>query len=540
MKKLLLLFTIWIGMQGISYAQATYPEQGKKLHFNFNNSLKDIVNGVEFVPDEQTKAQFTETGEDQNQALAGKGTYKLSYNVSRAEMPQRTFVVRLKINDASSIGYSIFLSTYKAERGSVSILSFAQGKAKVQIKGKSSKESERDRRIYEEIPTGEYTYYIMTSDMESGISQLAADTECYTYFDKYNGLGMEEDKGFDKLVINIPEGTDVDEMLVYNRVLTLEEMEAIVGKKISVHEPSEMEKDTTSFNFFFLIHLALIGWVVYQYVQRKKQRIAPITLQSMAAYPMSGNKEKAREDAWKYMEEAHQCWNWHEDAETNEFVCEYPKNAKALKVSRQAFDKALQTGCTDEDLMYEYNEYAAIYNHANGYVFNGWIPFVLMTIVALMCSPLFTGGDWSSLLNWRTLGYWIALISYIAVSLCPRYIAYRGQEVEEPRKLADQMANLAGYTMDGIAKGGAFVGQVLNKGFNLLDWCLKNSVTHYKVFRNGTHIGNTTEMNPTGIITFVVVIAIIIALLIIAYTILMIMLSCSAIYKFIRNYIICK
>ena len=61
--------------------------------------------------------------------------------------------------------------------------------------------------------------------------------------------------------------------------------------------------------------------------------------------------------------------------------------------------------------------------------------------------------------SWQALGYYVGIIAYIFVANCPRFRAYNGDEVEEPRELADKMANFAGSMMAGVGKAAGMAGQ---------------------------------------------------------------------------------
>lgn len=179
-----------------------------------------------------------------------------------------------------------------------------------------------------------------------------------------------------------------------------------------------------------------------------------------------------------------------------------------------------------------------LHNRASGLTFNGWFPFVLVAFIAIIAMPIIKGDFWHMVLSWQYLGYWAGLAAYIVAAMAFRAVALRGKPVEELDTMKDKVANMTGATVAGaVAVGGAAVGLLGFLG-KQLEWALDHSITHYRVFRNGVHVGNTSEMNPTGLIYFAIVIVALLVLLYIAWSIVMLILQFAAIYKFTRNYLI--
>ena len=249
-------------------------------------------------------------------------------------------------------------------------------------------------------------------------------------------------------------------------------------------------------------------------------------------------RDQARQEALRYLDEANDPWQWEPLADQEGYGCSYPKSAKELRQSREALKKAIATGCADEDVAEDINMLILLHNRASGLIFNGWFPFVLVAFIAIIAMPIIKGDFWHMVLSWQYLGYWAGLAAYIIASMAFRSVALRGKPVEELDTMKDKVANMTGATVAGaVAVGGAAVGLL---GFlsKQLEWALDHSITHYRVFRNGVHVGNTSEMNPTGLVYFAIVIVALLVLLYIAWSIVMLILQFAAIYKFMRNYLI--
>lgn len=326
---------------------------------------------------------------------------------------------------------------------------------------------------------------------------------------------------------------------VYNRVLTDQEITAAMGAAPEKHAPSEMDKDKTSFSFLGVIDLIIIVAVIMLIVRARKEKLKPMSLDDLAKAGRGElTQEQARQEALRYLDEANAPWQWEPLADQEGYGCSYPKSAKELRQSREALKKAIATGCADEDVAEDINMLILLHNRASGLTFNGWFPFVLVAFIAIIAMPIIKGDFWHMVLSWQYLGYWAGLAAYIVAAMAFRAVALRGKPVEELDTMKDKVANMTGATVAGaVAVGGAAVGLL---GFlsKQLEWALDHSITHYRVFRNGVHVGNTSEMNPTGLVYFAIVIVALLVLLYIAWSIVMLILQFAAIYKFTRNYLI--
>lgn len=499
------------------------PEDRLMLDIQFGEKPVENVKGL--------PVEWQEESED----------YYVKFDASKATLPQRTLVLVYQVVEKDSIRGKrlVWLSDDELHGGGVSYFELLDDN-RIIIRGTSTADGEhaRNLKIDLNMENGQEYVFIQTSDSQTGENHLIVGTDDYCFYSPKKEYSSENTP-FKSIRIASGKWLQVKRAAVYGRVLTQDEIEAIAGGSVDRHDAEEMDADQTSIHGFFFVHIILIGLVVWFYVKQKKERFAPVTAHYVESIGGGSrlSKEEARAQALKYLEEAHRPWSWAETADGG-LTCSYPQNGAGLKRSREALLKAMQTGCTDTDIIYEYNEMAALHNQASKFVFNGWFPFVLIAFVAIIAMPLFSGEFWRMVLSWKYLGYWIALAAYAVVSMCPAYIAWRGREVEQPRQLADSMANLAGNVAAGAVMAGeaAFAG--LKVGMNFLSWCLANSVSHFKVYRNGSYVGRTTELNPVGLVTFFFGIAVVIALFVVAWTFVMILLYFAAVYKFVRNYII--
>lgn len=499
-----------------------FPQEKLLLDVNLKGDAVEYVRNLPVRPDKEGDA------------------FLIDFDASRVTVPQRTFVLVCQVVNKDSVSDGALVRLFDPANAGSGVDYFRiLSKNRILIQGVSSPEGEHVRRFVADLnmKNGKEIILIQTTDFQTRENHLIVDKDDYCFFSPQKQYSSEN-RALGGIKINSSQWLQVKRFAVYDRILKEEEVAALIGDQPDRHAASEMDTDQTSFQGFFLIHLALIGCVVWVYRTLKKERFQPITAEYVKSLSVGNNSESGRDVAWQYIEQARCPWKWSENEK--KLTCFYPESWRELKNSRENLQLALKSGCTDADVLYALNELAAVHNQALKFTFNGWFPFIVIVLVAMLVMPLVQGEFWRTVLSWHYLGYWIALVAYGIVSVCPYGVACRGKEVSDPRALADRMSDWAADIAGGIIVGGTLAMGGVKHGLNFLNWCLENSISHFKVYRNGIHIGNTSEMNPTGLIVFALVIGGLIFLLFLAWTVVMFLLYFAAIYKFVRNYVLRK
>ena len=461
--------------------------------------------------------------------------YQAAFDASLKAFPKRSLVMRYKVASPEDMGAINLLRLKRGDKGGGTSYFEIMPEGVFLVRGRSSRDSEHKRVLKEELDLkdGETVTFIYVFDSETDEAKLVAGTKGYTLY------RTDADTTHAKyLTAYGDEHMVLQELAVYDRLLQPEEINALVDGEVNYADAEAMDADRSSFHEIFFLHLAIIVFVAVYAWKLRKRRFKPVTadyVRQLCGRPL--NEKDAREEALALLEEARKPWNFgvNEEGET---TCCYPKSGKEPKKSRETLERAMHTGCTDSEVLYQYNAMAALHNTALRMVYNGMFLFVLVVFAVLFIEPILTGEFWRTVFSWKYMGYWVAFVGYIVASLCPAYVAYRGKEVEQPKVAMDRMANLAGDAAALAMTGGGLLLKGFNGFISFFNSCLKHSVTHFKVFRNGHYIGRTTEFNPVGLMTFVLVICAIIAVLVILWVFVMMLLTFAAIYKFVRNYVI--
>lgn len=521
MKKLFLLFSFCL-LSAVLSAQEL-PEKGRVLYFDFNGLTKDKVAGVELEKAGEhrgepiTDIRFVDTDKEKNGALVMNGVYLADFKINADNLPQMTVVMRLKVSKLGKPHFMDFFgnSNYNTVAG-LSIGSRAielTEDGRLNMLGYADAERNKYGTIVSETALGdEYTTIIAVFDKGSLEKDVVIGREWYHY-SPYSSTWEDNETYYPSFVFGREEMEGaIDFLAIYDYKFSEEEMAAAAGGELDRKE-FNLKSDGGRFHPFFLLHIALIVLVILGY--RKRKLLSPENKETLKRYPKPLDKVATREKAWQYMEEAHSYWKWQEEPENGELHCFYP-GKKDLERSYTAYHRAIETGCDDDDLIYEYNEFVAVYNHAQGYVFHGWGWIPLLVLLGMFGShffPWLLGGRDSfsqtmteAFFSWQALGYYVGIIAYIFVANCPRFRAYNGDEVEEPRELADKMADFAGSMMAGVGKAAGMAGQGISKAFRFMDWVGANSLTKVNWYRNGKYVKSTHEMNPTGLVTLAIVV----------------------------------
>lgn len=179
----------------------------------------------------------------------------------------------------------------------------------------------------------------------------------YTNFIKKNlhFLSFEMYNDNDKIEIYTPTDDEANlvEIVLYNKLLSSAELAEVMGAgTVTVYQPEDDSSDWRDWRY--CAYALLIPLVLYRILKVKRpKKYRPITVRYIKEQfgGQDGSSEK-REEALGYISEL-----WIEFGDKKKPV--HPKNP--VKV-RELFEKALATGCTDKDVLKEYNSLAALIN----------------------------------------------------------------------------------------------------------------------------------------------------------------------------------
>lgn len=179
----------------------------------------------------------------------------------------------------------------------------------------------------------------------------------YTNFIKKNVhlLSFETYHDNDKIEIDTPLGSEANlvEVVLYDRLLSPAELAEVMGTEtVNVYQPEEDASDWRDWRY--CAYALLIPLVLYRVLKVKRpKRYRPITARYIRErFGEQVITSEKREEALEYISEL-----WKEFGDKKKPV--YPKDS--VKV-RALFESALATGCTDKDVLKEYNSLAALIN----------------------------------------------------------------------------------------------------------------------------------------------------------------------------------
>lgn len=168
-------------------------------------------------------------------------------------------------------------------------------------------------------------------------------------------LSFETYHDNDKIEIDTPLGSEANlvEVVLYDRLLSPAELAEVMGTEtVNVYQPEEDASDWRDWRY--CAYALLIPLVLYRVLKVKRpKRYRPITARYIRErFGEQVITSEKREEALEYISEL-----WKEFGDKKKPV--YPKDS--VKV-RALFESALATGCTDKDVLKEYNSLAALIN----------------------------------------------------------------------------------------------------------------------------------------------------------------------------------
>ncbi len=523
------------------------PTDGRVHYFDFNGNLKDQVTGkslrVETKADSIKNKALEYLKTDNGRALVVDRYFVGDINICAAVYPELSIVMRIKMEDMKN-GSTYLIGT----PGDYNRSLLVSDDGSVVMSGYADSEAGRYQHVYsDESLLGQWTTVIVCYKAKGYETQVIVGDKRYSYVQKKG----EDDKGRYSRIYLGAEGFRglVSELAIYNRILTPEEQSMIAGADIS---NKSFKSGAQSHNNMYWLRLMILPLVLYiplillWYMLWRRRKLYPyIDGSYIASLAPVHNTEQTRAEAVRLLDEARQHWGWRQRGDGS-VECHYPEKRGQMKQSRKAFEQALATGCDDEQLLEEYNQFAAVHNEGMQYSFRGytWIPLLtlLALFIAYFLKPLITGSRDSAgvllldtFFNVRALFFYFASVVYLLVCLCPNYISHKGEDVADTEGIFSKVK--AGSAVAGVAVVAA-AGAGIALVWNLLAEALAESSKQYKVYINGVFSHTTEVANPVGMLYFLVPLAIIcVAVYLLSFAFLGFLLLTPFVRMFI-NYVV--
>ncbi len=368
---------------------------------------------------------------------------------------------------------------------------------------------------------------------------------------------------------------DVDELYYYDRVLTDDEIAALIGGKIAEAE-SVIDKGSVEMNWgWALVQIAVAALCLF-FLNLRGKRLDVHTADSMAEYQFK-NKclQPNQERADQLMCEAYNYWGGIDETKVTEVLpSRYPESAKDMKASLRAYNESLLLADThDKGFVAMAQGFAQAYNAANTRVFNGKWWVVLAAVVAIFVKGIFDGldlgipgigdshtgmpdGFWAQLWyisKFMLPGVMISAVAYVACSFGPRWRNLKESLTILPEHLTQSaMSRRRQLTTAGLLCGGALLSMVAGAVAGVAAIALLAAVVGYAalnlfanhstqkevwVYSNGRRETHET-MNPTGLVMAGGIIIVAIVVVYFASSIVIFLFNLAFIYKLIQNHLI--
>ncbi len=536
------------------------PQQGQVMYFGFDGSLVEKHSGQKLQKflgegkmESVSNPQFVATPDGEKAYLA-TGRHIIKKSLSGITYPELTMVLRLKLKEyGKESHYYLYrqLSNIREDLGTaVRFERVSNKEKKLSISGYSEPNSSdvMTMRSEKSLLDG-YTTLIFTYSVDSTLRHVVVDNNIYKFYENNTAGDKRESHHF---CIGSDSATyEIDYIAAYDRLLTEEEMAAIVGEELVPVEFYEEEEVTSGLLILGL--LTCLFFITPWYVLYRRRHLYPeITAEYVMKHGTLGSG--SRDEAMALLEEARGLWNYTSDG-LGGFLYGYPSGRYESWKSRRIFNKALAVGCTDEDFLQQCNEFARAYNRGQDYSFRGYAFMPILAIcgyMGMMAMKAYSSPDdfWllmqRAVFNREFVGVLLIGISYIVISFCPNNLSKRGEWVTYPEKkgkkpgLLDKVdfgkgfSSLAGFFAMVVALGGvAVIG-----AFRLLSYAIENSAQKVHLYRGSQHVGTRMELNPAGLgAVFLAGVAVIFIFVVFSWVFFFGMFVINPI-RFVRNHII--
>ncbi len=439
MKQTILFLLLWAICVPMS---ANWPQDGMKAHWDFTKKFdKDLLHGTALYS-ENTKTDREEYKYVKRQLKNGKmailSKVTLPYMISELD----SFTVILKFY----VEYKDFFEVIDSVKKEATLnfdRDILDGEV-VKFHSKCVLEGKDDKLVFSGYANDSTVHYsntemkIVTDENDEFVVVLSykkptPDSQpfkkrnilfgCgmngmmkyyYTNFIKKNihFLSFETYHDNDKIEINTPVGSEANlvEVVLYDRLFSPAELAEVMGTEtVNVYQPEEDASDWKDWRY--CAYALLIPLVLYRILKVKRpKKYRPITARYIRErFGEQVVTPEKREEALGYISEL-----WTEFGDRKKPV--YPKDS--VKV-RALFESALATGCTDKDVLKEYNSLAALINEGTKIALQPYAGFAGAIAVFLIASAgAFFNKQWVyEVQSYGFIVNWVAMFFCLFASL---------------------------------------------------------------------------------------------------------------------------
>ncbi|MFI3318225.1 MAG: hypothetical protein SNH88_03455 [Rikenellaceae bacterium] len=394
MKLYLLLLSCALALPLSASAGSKYPTQGVVAQFSFDtdglSSVGDYYFVDGYIPAERA-ATLQEKKADLNRFLVD-GAFASNYYAGPTHIeimpkdllfcqPQVTFLVRLKLAEkfAHSTLFMSGTTKYHCKIAGGAPTDNCKVVYSCAINKEADKRYFKDYRIDLGIKRGEWTTLIVSFDATKSEVRFTANGRTETLYDpgineKYKNSSKEINQylRFDVNKGDIEDDKDpalmsyVDDVVIYNRILTDDELIAIAGvdgKLVTVKTPTEKPRMVIiwQITLFQMVCAVLIVLLIF-YTSAKR------------LWHTSVSERGDDVKAYEHLKNAFSYWGFDADAmgglPLSYDELSYPEKRKYLNRSLKEYRKALSAGAQDEKIVEAMNLFADVHNSATRFIFD--------------------------------------------------------------------------------------------------------------------------------------------------------------------------
>lgn len=366
---------------------------------------------------------------------------------------------------------------------------------------------------------------------------------------------------------------DVDELYYYNRVLTGDEIAALIGGKPEVVK-TEIDTGSIEMNWRWAIFQLAVAALCLFYLNFREKKLVVHTADSLAELQKKNNcLQFNQEESDHLMSEAYSYWGGPDEENPSDLLPKhYPESKKDMKASVSAYNQSLLLGNpNDEEYILMASGFARAYNAANVRIFNGKWWVLVAAVVAIFVKGIFDGldlhiigsshtgmpdGFWAQIWyisKFMLPGVMISAVAYVACSFGPRWRNLKENRAVLPAHLADSASTYRRKMIAaGVVCGGGLLSMVAGAVAGVAALALLAAVVGYTalnffanhstqkevwVYSNGRRETHDT-MDPTGIVLAGGVVVVAIVAVYFASSIVLFLFNLAFIYKLIQNQLI--
>lgn len=583
-----ILFSVMTWGQDVSY-----PKNGLVLHYDFNGNVRDKVQGVYLKSvstgyHEQSKqltkddVSFVESPDGEQGAMKIL-TADIPFNFSPDKYPDLTVVMKVKIDNEQDAGNPMFFLCETDDKQVFAPLRKLKADKGFHLKEEVMTDTTAFRLVYigtgteivktASIPKESWeTVLVSFSAKDSSVTLACRGKKWVTkprydyYHGAYTSMRLFPETGNGKWYSwLIGDSFDringaVDDLRIYNRVLTDEEISGIFGEEVVTVEGtggSFINSEAFAIGAV-VVYVLMILYALYLLIFRpgKLKEITPGSIAKEKQNNKSLSEEKRDEHAMQCYEQVLKKWGYTPEKDNEEQMeLRYSKSGLEAFSIRKLLLKSLSYGSSNPEIVEKQNRLIGAYNNMTERKFNGSSFYIVLVVICLYFISIKFGEAWHAdssvlvnilMLPVRQWPVTLGLLVYVLFSFGPSYMDFKGgtlrvrkikrlhrTESEQTDSDSGAKATVGGALLVTAILGGIwhFITEVFRAVPNSMSYVLKN-------VRSGAVVGGGSVFTGGGLIMIAITLALLWFLVIIAGAIIMLSPLVIGPYKFVRNYIL--